>query len=476
MKKIFVVILFLLFCSYSFASTDIGDGQLLIVSQGEVLATAGGTSSSIGLSSVYLNPAFMANLSHKFTLNTGGFNGIFCENDQVIYVNLAMKPFSKMYLYLGYTSFGSENFTPADFDGTIIDQDHKISGNNLIKVGMAYNIINGLNMGFIFTNFSQYFPGFVGENDYKEDSMLLSFGLSYNIKKLKFGLSILNLSIKNGLENYYTDGNFNFTFGTSFFNNKLNLNVLISPLLRNSNNMRGGVALEYDINNLIFLRFAFIDAINQLSSGIYPGFGIKFKNFRFDYTFSFGEFTAYHYLSLTFGLKDLHPYTSPIPKKKKKVKKKAKSKKEVIVKKQFAKPAKKILVAVLDFEGKNMDSSNAGIITDFIRQDMINSGYFTVLERGAINSILKEVDFQQSGCTSAECAVQIGKVLAVRKMIVGSVSKLGKKYFIALRMVDVESSQIDVATSVGASVPIEDLPTYVNKLVSQMIESINSKK
>ena len=107
---------------------------------------------------------------------------------------------------------------------------------------------------------------------------------------------------------------------------------------------------------------------------------------------------------------------------------------------------------------------------------MINSGYFTVLERGAINSILKEVDFQQSGCTSAECAVQIGKVLAVRKMIVGSVSKLGRKYFIALRMVDVESSQIDVATSVGASVPIEDLPTYVNKLVSQMIESINSKK
>ncbi|MCK4642097.1 hypothetical protein KAU32_00535 [bacterium] len=134
---------------------------------------------------------------------------------------------------------------------------------------------------------------------------------------------------------------------------------------------------------------------------------------------------------------------------------------------------RKIPIAVLDFEENHLEEGTARIITEFIRQEMINSGEFYVLERSAIDQILKEVKFQQTGCTSAECAVEVGKILAVKKMIVGSVSRLGKKYFINIRMVDVETSNIDIATSVGVIAPIEELPDHVNKLVNEIVEHIN---
>ena len=60
----------------------------------------------------------------------------------------------------------------------------------------------------------------------------------------------------------------------------------------------------------------------------------------------------------------------------------------------------------------------------------------------------------------------------MKKMIVGNVSKLGKKFFINLRMVDVETSQIDFATSVGAEVPIEQLPEYAEELIANVVESL----
>ena len=39
-------------------------------------------------------------------------------------------------------------------------------------------------------------------------------------------------------------------------------------------------------------------------------------------------------------------------------------------------------------------------------------------------------------------------------------------------MVDVETSQIDLATSIGANVPLEELPGHVDRLINQMVEKL----
>jgi hypothetical protein len=81
-------------------------------------------------------------------------------------------------------------------------------------------------------------------------------------------------------------------------------------------------------------------------------------------------------------------------------------------------------IAVNDFSAQGIDKAAAGIITDRIRDELLSTGYFRVLERAEMETILKEHGFQLTGACEQSCAVQIGKVLEVKKIITGSVGKL----------------------------------------------------
>ena len=59
-----------------------------------------------------------------------------------------------------------------------------------------------------------------------------------------------------------------------------------------------------------------------------------------------------------------------------------------------------------------------------------------------MNTVLKEQGFQQSGCTTDECAVQIGQLLGVQQLISGSIGKIGDIYSISIKIIDIETSEI----------------------------------
>jgi len=99
-------------------------------------------------------------------------------------------------------------------------------------------------------------------------------------------------------------------------------------------------------------------------------------------------------------------------------------------------------VAVIDFEAQGISDVEATILANRFRSELVNTNTFRVIERGQMESVLQEVGFQQTGCTSSDCMIEIGKILNVNKMIGGSIGKLGNVYTVDLRMIDVESSQI----------------------------------
>ena len=74
----------------------------------------------------------------------------------------------------------------------------------------------------------------------------------------------------------------------------------------------------------------------------------------------------------------------------------------------FAKDQKKQTLAVLEFEGYGVDQFAVKTLTDRFRSKAVADGTFRIMERGAMDEILKEQKFQMSGCTSDECIVQIG--------------------------------------------------------------------
>ncbi len=100
-------------------------------------------------------------------------------------------------------------------------------------------------------------------------------------------------------------------------------------------------------------------------------------------------------------------------------------------------------VAVNDLAARGIDTAQASIISDRFRTELMNTGRFRVMERGQMNQILKEQAFAQSGaCDQSECALEIGKLLAVDHMVVGAVGKLGAVFVLQARVLDVGTGEI----------------------------------
>jgi DNA-binding beta-propeller fold protein YncE len=110
---------------------------------------------------------------------------------------------------------------------------------------------------------------------------------------------------------------------------------------------------------------------------------------------------------------------------------------------QIATPsATALAVAVTDFESQGVAGSVASIVTEWLRDEVLKNGAYRMLERRRMDAVLAEQSLQQTGCTDQDCAVKLGKLLNVRRMIVGSLGKFESSYVIVMRMVDVENGQV----------------------------------
>jgi TolB-like protein len=124
----------------------------------------------------------------------------------------------------------------------------------------------------------------------------------------------------------------------------------------------------------------------------------------------------------------------------------------------------KIPIAVLDLDASGISQNEAKILTDKLRAELFSIGKFDVMERNKMFYILQEQGFQQTGCNSNECVVQIGKLINVRNMVTGNVGKLGTKYILGLRLVDVETGKILINISQECVCRLEDLTSEIEKI------------
>ena len=98
-------------------------------------------------------------------------------------------------------------------------------------------------------------------------------------------------------------------------------------------------------------------------------------------------------------------------------------------------------VAILDFEGQGVDASEVKTLTERMRTEIGNTKAVRLIERKAVEKIMEEQGLQQSGCTTDECAAEVGQLLGVQFMISGSIGKMGKSYTIDCKMFSVETGE-----------------------------------
>ena len=94
----------------------------------------------------------------------------------------------------------------------------------------------------------------------------------------------------------------------------------------------------------------------------------------------------------------------------------------------------KSTAAVLDFTGSGISNQEAQVLTDRLGTELVQTKVMIIVERNQMTEIMDEQGLQQSGCTSDECAAEVGQLLGVQFMISGSIGLMGDSYTIDSKM------------------------------------------
>lgn len=127
----------------------------------------------------------------------------------------------------------------------------------------------------------------------------------------------------------------------------------------------------------------------------------------------------------------------------------------------------KSTIAIMDFSASNAPTGEAVVLSGFVRSAVVRCGKFRVVDKKNMENILAEQAFQQTGCTSSECAVKLGKILNVNRMVVGEYAVMGGVKFLTGSLVDVESGEI-IRTGKVKGFEVGDADQAADKLVEQL--------
>jgi len=126
-------------------------------------------------------------------------------------------------------------------------------------------------------------------------------------------------------------------------------------------------------------------------------------------------------------------------------------------------------VAVLDFDAKGIPTYEAETLTERLRSEIANTNAVRLTDRKLLEKILQEQGLQQSGCTTDECAAEVGQLLGAQFIISGSIGKLGSSFTIDTKMVSVTTGAAERAKTATYSGEIVGLITEMEILAWEIV-------
>ena len=134
----------------------------------------------------------------------------------------------------------------------------------------------------------------------------------------------------------------------------------------------------------------------------------------------------------------------------------------------------KMTMAVLDLIPTGVSPEIANVISNIIRMEFTNISNFIVVERAQIEAVIDEQKFQMSGFIDSAYAVEIGKLLSARRIIVGEVNMLVKAAVITLRYIDVETG-ISLFSAREKFTSLDDADKAAEKIAKDLSDRIVSR-
>lgn len=101
------------------------------------------------------------------------------------------------------------------------------------------------------------------------------------------------------------------------------------------------------------------------------------------------------------------------------------------------------------------------------------AGRFRLIERESIGSILGELKTDTALGKDSGQAARVGKALGAQMMVVGSLAKVGRRYYLSVQAIDVETAQIRAAGSEEAA-SFKNVKKAAGRLAKKLAKKINA--
>jgi TolB-like protein len=100
------------------------------------------------------------------------------------------------------------------------------------------------------------------------------------------------------------------------------------------------------------------------------------------------------------------------------------------------------LIAVLPLQALGgMNAEQVGTVTRLLETGLVKSARFQVLERNEIAQVLAAQEYSAEECFDESCAVRLGRLLAARLIVLGTLSRLGDRFFLTAKIIEVSTGK-----------------------------------
>ena len=99
-------------------------------------------------------------------------------------------------------------------------------------------------------------------------------------------------------------------------------------------------------------------------------------------------------------------------------------------------------LAVSDFQAIDVDQNTAIKVRETIINYIVRANKYQVVERSQLESVMRELRLSQSDLYDPGSVAKLGRLIAARGIVVGSVSRQGDELVIQARLVDIQNGQI----------------------------------
>jgi TolB-like protein len=127
-------------------------------------------------------------------------------------------------------------------------------------------------------------------------------------------------------------------------------------------------------------------------------------------------------------------------------------------------------IAVLSLKPTTKAAAEEGygdMVSEMLITGLIKTGRYEVLERAQIKQILNERQFSEVDVVAGESAVNVGKMLKVKYLVIGSVAKIQNYTEVDVRFIDTETGKALLAENASCQ-SMGDLRNSINRLVNKI--------